>query len=124
MFAYLEAVAPDGRVTYLTEGQLRLIHRKSMMAEVAHRPGLVPRTFSSADTQQMVPGEASEISFDLLPISAVLREGYKIRLAIAGADAGTFPSLGIVAGETHTVSIYRSASRPSRIDIPVADTAL
>jgi len=27
-FAYLEDVAPDGRVTYITEGQLRALHRR------------------------------------------------------------------------------------------------
>jgi uncharacterized protein len=121
VFAYLEAVAPDGRVTYVTEGQLRLINRESTTFEIPHRVGRVPRSFMSADAQQLVPGELSEVSFDLLPTSAKFKAGYKLRVALAGADAGTFPSFGGEPGQPHTLTVYRSPTHDSRIDIQVRE---
>jgi putative CocE/NonD family hydrolase len=120
VIAYLEAVAPDGHVTYLTEGQLRLINRESIQFDFPHRAGSVPRSFMRADAQQLVPGEINDVSFDLLSTSARLKAGYKLRIAIAGADAGTFPLVGIDSGQPQVLTIYRSAAHDSRIDIPVS----
>jgi hypothetical protein len=89
LFVYLEDVAPDGRSTYLTEGQVRLMHRKTN-ASCAH-------SFAKADALPVVPGETLRVPICLQPIAAHLEKGHRMRIAIAGADADTFaryPSSG------------------------------
>jgi putative CocE/NonD family hydrolase len=87
VIAYLEDVAPDGRVTYLTEGQLRLIHRKTSAGACDPAPGTA-RTFARGDAVPVTPGELMRIELPLLPTAAVIRKGHHLRLALAGADAG------------------------------------
>jgi putative CocE/NonD family hydrolase len=87
VLAYLEDVAPDGRVTYLTEGQLRLLHRKTSGGACDPAPGTA-RTFARADAASVTPGELMRIELPLLPTAAVIRKGHRLRLALAGADAG------------------------------------
>ena len=65
----------------------------------------------------LVPGEVAEITFGLLPTSALIRKGHQIRLGIAGHDEGTFvrfPDEG-----TPTLTISRDRVRASFIDLPV-----
>lgn len=47
-------------------------------------------TFKREDAMPLVPGEVAEIAFDLLPLSARFEVGWRIRLAIAGADKKVF----------------------------------
>jgi putative CocE/NonD family hydrolase len=89
--AYLEDVAPDGRVTYLTEGELRLLHRKTRSRGCDSAPG-TERTFNRADAEPVTPGERMQIELPLLPVAALIRAGHHIRLSLAGADAGPRPS--------------------------------
>jgi len=96
VFAYLEDVAPDGRVTHLTEGELRLLHRKVRSVDGSSgcdpRPG-TERSFARADAAPVVPGELLHVEIPFLPTAALVRKGHRIRLTLAGADAGTFPQL-------------------------------
>ena len=114
---YLEDAAPDGTVVYLTEGELRAIHRK-----VSNEPPPVAifgpyHTFKRADAEPLVPGEVTEITFDLLPISTIIRAGHRLRVALAGHDADTFvrhPTEG-----TPVLTFQRNAEHTSWIDLPV-----
>lgn len=92
IFAYLEDVAPDGRVTYLTEGVLRAIHRKVSAdpQKLPYDPGPSPHSFSRADAEPVVPGQDFTVAFKLFAIAALIKKDHRIRLAIAGADADTF----------------------------------
>jgi uncharacterized protein len=92
VIAYLEDVAPDGRVTYLTEGELRLLHRKTKHGGCDPRTG-TDRSFTRADAAPVTPGEWMEVELPLLPVAARLRRGHVLRLSLAGADRGTFPML-------------------------------
>jgi predicted acyl esterase len=96
VLAYLEDVAPDGRVTYLTEGELRLLHRKTTGS--TDRTGCDPaagtrRTFNGADAAAVVPGELMYVELPLLPTAARIQRGHRLRLSLAGADAGNFAML-------------------------------
>jgi uncharacterized protein len=92
VIAHLEDVAPDGRVTYLTEGELRLLHRKTQGTPCDPAPG-TGRTFNRADATAVVPGQAMRVELPLLPTAALVRKGHRIRLSLMGADAGTFAPL-------------------------------
>jgi putative CocE/NonD family hydrolase len=115
---YLEDVSPEGRVTYLTEGLLRAIHRK--VRDPSHAP-FVPlgiyHSFLRADAAPLVPGEVTEVGITLLPFSTVFRKGHSIRVAIAGHDMAMkdrCPKEGVPE-----LSIERNARYPSRLVLPV-----
>ncbi|UCG51650.1 MAG: CocE/NonD family hydrolase, partial [Candidatus Latescibacterota bacterium] len=115
---YLEDVSPDGRVTYLTEGLLRAIHRKARDPSEAPFVSLgIYHSFLKADAAPLVPGEVTEIGITLLPFSIVFREGHSIRVAIAGHDMSMkdrCPKQGVPE-----LSLERNAKYPSRLVLPV-----
>ncbi|MDH3732810.1 MAG: CocE/NonD family hydrolase [Gemmatimonadota bacterium] len=118
VFVYLEDVAPDGRSRYLTEGGLRLVHRKTV--ENPHFDEGVPyHSFARVDAQPVTPGEMMEVDFQLWPIAAVIAEGHRLRVAIAGADANTFDLLP--ADGATTLGVSRGGDDGSRIELPVVE---
>lgn len=92
VIAYLDDVAPDGRVTYLTEGELRLLHRKTSTGGCDPAPG-TDRSFERAAGAPVIPGEPMEVEIPFLPVAARIQKGHHLRLSLAGADDGTFPML-------------------------------
>ena len=117
VFVYLEDVTPDGRVLYIGEGQLRLLHRKVSEEEA---PFVTPgpyHSYKEADAEPMVPGEVAEVTFALHPTSILFRKGHRIRIAIGGADADTFAR--IPAEGTPEWTVERSPDRASHIVLPV-----
>ncbi|MFG2196712.1 CocE/NonD family hydrolase [Streptomyces sp. NPDC048639] len=90
---YLEDVAPDGRVTYITEGQLRLANRRVDPGKYPDAAVRVPHSYARKDARPMSPGEMEDVTIGLVSTSALFREGHRVRIAIAGADAGNFVPL-------------------------------
>lgn len=115
-FVYLEDVDPRGSVAYVTEGELRVIHRRLSTATPPYRQTVPYRTFKRADAQPLVRGEIGELRFDLLPTSYLFEAGHRIRIAIAGADASHF---AVLPGGAPGVRVYRDSTHPSCIDLPV-----
>jgi putative CocE/NonD family hydrolase len=115
-FVYLEDVAAPGRIAYVTEGQLRAVHRRLSDALPPYRQVVPYRTFKRSDAQPLVPGEIAELVFDLLPTSYLFRRGHRLRVAIAGADASHF---AILPGGPPALRVHRSRPHASRIDLPV-----
>jgi hypothetical protein len=116
-FAYLEDVAPDGRVTLLDDGELRAVCRRLADSHKLPYVPLGPIASSSRDeAQPLVPGMPVELKFSMWPISVVLRKGHRIRIALAGADAGfrRFPPVGDV-----TWTVYRKARLASYLELPM-----
>ena len=117
VIVYLEDAGAIGSVRYITEGMLRVIHRKE-----GEHPGLwAPpgpyHSFRAEDAEPLVPGEVAKLAFRLQPTSVLFRAGHKIRIAIAGHDASTFrriPGTG-----TPELRIQRNGAFPSFIDLPV-----
>ncbi len=117
VIVYIEDVAPDGKVTMITEGHLRLRHRKISDDEPPY-PMFGPyHSFKRKDVSLMIPGEIAEIAFALLPTSVLLKKGHSIRVAIAGHDKDTF--LRIPDEGTPEYSFYRQAGAASYIEIPL-----
>jgi putative CocE/NonD family hydrolase len=102
LFVYLEAVAPDGRVIPLSEGQRR----------IGFATG-----FSRADYKPVRPGEVFSLSIPLTSLSAVIPKGWRLRTAIAGADADTFARYP-ADGETQ-LTVFRGPGG-STLRLPVA----
>jgi hypothetical protein len=116
-FVYLEDVDAEGKVSYVTEGQLRALHRRVSTAEPPYGLGVPYRSFTRADGRALVPGEPAELSFDLLPTSYLFRKDHRIRVAVAGADEDHFAL--IPEGTPPTLRVHREAGRPSRVVLPV-----
>ncbi len=115
-FAYLEDVDARGHVSYVTEGQLRAIHRRLSGEMPPYQQAVPYRTFKHGDALPLVRGEVADLVFDLLPTSYLFQPGHRIRVAIAGADASHF---GLLPGGPPTVAVHRSRLHASRIDLPV-----
>ncbi|MDT9600727.1 CocE/NonD family hydrolase [Sphingosinicella rhizophila] len=115
-FVYLEDVAPDGRVSYLTEGTFRAIHRKPAdPADLPYDQGPAPHSFAKADAMNVVPGKLMRIEFALWPVAARIAKGHRLRVAIGGADADTFRRHS--KGQAETFSIHRGGTKASGIAI-------
>jgi putative CocE/NonD family hydrolase len=117
-FGYLEDVAPDGRVTYLDEGEVRAVNRRVIDAH--DRPYNSPdRAASSSreDAKPMVPGRPVELQIPMWPTSVLLRKDHRIRVALAGADADTFRRYP--PGGDVTWTVYRQRTLASFVELPM-----
>lgn len=113
---YLEDVAPDGRVTYITEGILRGIHRR--VSDKAPYVKFGPyHSMESADAMWMVPGEVTEINFKLHATSVLIKQGHRIRVAIAGYDGSVFERYP--TDETPIFTVQCNSLNPSFIVLPM-----
>jgi putative CocE/NonD family hydrolase len=118
-FVYLEAVDEMGVVRYLTEGLLRGIHRKVSDDPNPCINSVPNRTYKRADVLSLPRGEFVELKIGLLPTSALIRRGHRIRVAIAGADKDTF--VRIPAERTPTLRIARNQRLASYICLPIVN---
>jgi putative CocE/NonD family hydrolase len=116
--AYLEDVGPDGRVTYITEGQLRAIMRRTTDEPPPYAKLGPHRSELRADAMPLVPGQIAELSFELWATSALIRKGHRLRIAIAGADKDSFLRYPR-NGEVPTISVERNRQYPSHVRVPV-----
>jgi uncharacterized protein len=115
-FVYLEDVDEHGRVFAVTDGQLRAIHRELSAEEPPYRDVVPYHSFKRQDGMPLVPGEVTELTFDLLPTSYLFTPGHSIRVALAGADTDHFIPL---PADPPTLQIYRDRVHASRIDLPM-----
>ena len=117
VFAYLEDIAPDGTVTYMTEGQLRALHRRIAAPDtLPYDPGPAPHSFRRCDAMPVTAGEKFTLAFKLYAVAALIRKGHRLRLAIAGADAGTFrlPTNDL----SERFEIFRGGQELSKLTLP------
>lgn len=114
---YLEDVDPQGSVTYITEGQLRALHRNVSEQKAPVVTAGPYHTYCQADAKEIVPEKTTELIFSLLPTSTLIRKGHRIRIAIAGHDAGTFARIPATGQPVITVAYNRTYA--SSIDLPV-----
>jgi putative CocE/NonD family hydrolase len=116
---YLEDVDPAERVLYVTEGQLRALHRKVASEPPPYTIFGPYHSYLSKDALPMIPGEPAEIEVALHPTSVLFRKGHRIRLAIGGADKDTFAR--VPGSGTPQWTIERNRSRVSEVVLPVIE---
>jgi putative CocE/NonD family hydrolase len=117
-FVYLEDVSPDGRVTYITEGQLRGVVRKITDEKPLYTKFGPHRTERRADAMPLIPGEIAELKFDLWATSVLIKKGHRIRVAIAGADKDSFLRYPRDGG-VPIINVSRNSEYPSHIVLPI-----
>lgn len=116
-FVYLEDIDENGKVTYLTEGELRALHRRVSTDESPTKLPIPYHSFLQKDALPLKPGEVAELRFALQPISVFVKKGHRLRVAIAGHDKDTF--IRIPADGTPAISMQRNARALSRIELPL-----
>jgi putative CocE/NonD family hydrolase len=116
-YVYLEDVDEGGRVTYVTEGQLRAIHRKVSDDPSPYTLQVPYHSFKQADVSPLVPGEVAELTFGLHPTSVLIRKGHCLRIAIATHDKVTFGR--VPAGGTPVITVARNHLHASCVDLPI-----
>jgi putative CocE/NonD family hydrolase len=117
LFTYFEDVDEGGNVTYITDGEFRVIHRKVLSKDQPYKTLIPYHSFKKEDSAPLIPGKIAEIKFGLHATSVLIKKGHRIKIAIAGADKDTFlryPSEG-----RPTITISRNNTNPSYIDIPI-----
>jgi hypothetical protein len=103
-------------VTYVTEGQLRGIHRK-VSSDPPYRVVYPYHSLRKADAAPLVPGEMTTLTFGLIPTSVVFKRGHRIRVALAGSDKDTFAR--VPKNQTPVWTVSRSRTSASFIELPV-----
>jgi putative CocE/NonD family hydrolase len=119
-FVYLELVDRDGQVTYLTEGQLRGLHRKVSPEPQPYNIPVPYHTYKQADAMPLEPGQVAELAIALLPVSVYVRRGQRLRLGLAGHDADTFQRLP--ESGFPELLVHRSSLHPSWLTLPILAT--
>jgi putative CocE/NonD family hydrolase len=116
-FVYLEDVDQQGVVTYVTEGELRALHRKISADTPPYKIAVPYHSFKKKDAMPLVPGQVAELKFALQPTSVLIKKGHRLRIAIAGADKDTFvriPETGVPV-----IKFARNQQHASWIELPV-----
>jgi predicted acyl esterase len=115
--ATIQDVGPDGTAkSYNIHGRLRASMRK-LTDPPYNNLGLPWHRSYEEDVVPLVPGQPTELEFDILPISMVFKAGHRIRLVINFADRTT-PKLD----PAPKVSIYRDSTHMSYLTMPIIET--
>ncbi|MEM7370960.1 MAG: CocE/NonD family hydrolase [Bacteroidota bacterium] len=133
-FVYLSDVDEKGQATYITEGQLRAgwhqLHEDDEQIEgnIDVQPELPWHGYEEHQwtDQALADGKVIELVFDLMPVAWKIRKGHKIRLSIAGADAGNFelnphlcPGWEQENCPETVIQVHRSSEFRSKIQLPI-----
>ena len=117
IFVYFEDIDEKGNVTYITDGEFRLIHRKILNDPPPYKMLKPYHSFNRDDSSPIIPGEIMEVKFGLHATSVLIKRGHKIRIALAGADKDTF--LRYPKEGRPTITISRNSEFPSYIKLPI-----
>jgi putative CocE/NonD family hydrolase len=113
VIVYLEDVAPDGRVIYVTQGLLNLAHRKLAASDTGISADPL-HSYRKADMLAMTPGAAEDVTIAISPIAARIAKGHRLRVAIAGADAVNLERLPASGDATLTLALGEG----TYVDVP------
>lgn len=118
LFVYLEDVSPEGRVTFLTEGQFRAIHRRPAdPSALPYDQGPAPHSFTRADRLDVSSGERIRVEFALGSLAARIARGHRLRIAVAAADAHMFRSYS--NGGPERFDIFYGGKCGSTVTLPL-----
>ncbi len=116
LFVYLEDVSPSGKVTYITEGWFRAMHRKkSDPLKRAYKDIGVYHSFHIQDMEPVKEGEIFEAEFNFLPISYTIPEGHKLQLSFGTSDVEHFDTID---NAPSNITIHMNEKNESKLYIP------
>lgn len=115
-YVYLMDESPEGKLSVMSQGHLRFIHRAESHTGAPYKDHLPYRSFLSSETMDMPIDEPAELHFGLSPISWQLQPGHRVRVLLCGSDRSHF---SLVGPQPFTAKLMRSKEYPSRIELPV-----
>ncbi len=118
IFVYLEDVAPDGKVTQVTDARLKASLRATSRPGYDNY-GLPYHRSHREDVRPLKPGEPARLVFAFLPASHLFRAGHRIRISVAGSDYRERDRAPV--SPAPVVTIHNTPSNPSYISLPVID---
>ncbi len=114
VIVYLEEVTATGEVNYLTDGVLRASHRR--LGKLPYKTSGPVHSDRREDALSVVPGKPMQLDVGLMPLSHVLKAGSRIRVALSSADRAQLVEHPVEASQW---TVFRTAARASRIELPV-----
>lgn len=117
LFVYLTEIEADGSERYVTEGLLRLLHRKESPCPETFRISWPFRSYRRSDAAPMVPGVFERVRLPLFATSWQFAQGSRLRVSVSGADVdhcGQVPH-----GRPPLYKIAMSESMRSKIYLPI-----
>jgi predicted acyl esterase len=118
LFAYLEALAPDGSADVLAFGRLAAAYRKTGEAPY-DTLGLPWPTGQSADHAPLEAGREVDLSFALTPASQRIPAGHRLRLVVTGADPRQRNLEEIRIDPAPWIALVLGGRSGSRIELPL-----
>ena len=119
-FVYLEDITPGGEVWYVTEGEIRALHRKVSEEAPPYRDAVPYHSYLKKDASALQSGEVAEIRLDLLPVSYLFQKGHRIRIAIATGDCDNFKQ---ISREGASFELMLGGDHGSFVKLPVMGRA-
>jgi len=117
IFVYLSELDDSGRSIYVTEGNLRLLHRKEGNPPNTYKAYWPFRTFHRKDAIHMQPGTSETVRFALLPISWKFSAGSRLQISIAGGDTDHFSQ--VTHGRPPKLTFTVGGDESSFIELPM-----
>ncbi len=124
-FAVLEDIDENGNSVLgpwpHIDGRLRASHRKLSEPEFDNLGLPWHRSFAE-DIKPLVPGERTELRFDIMPTSNVFKAGHRIRITISGSILdGSGRAPGLEGGPAPLITVYRGGEHASFVELPFID---
>jgi putative CocE/NonD family hydrolase len=116
IFVYLEDVAPDGKITQVTDARLKASLRKVSKPKYENY-GLPYHRSHREDAQPLKPSEPAQLIFAFLPASHIFKAGHRIRISVAGSDYRERDRAPV--SPAPIVTILNTPSNPSYISLPM-----
>ena len=112
----LSEIRPDGEEIHVQEGWLRASHRAEDDQQT--KPRRPFHTHRPAD-QQPLPDEFTELRVELFPFAHIFRADSRVRVSVSNPGGNRDLWAFDVLDETATNEIAHSATRPSKVQLPL-----
>lgn len=116
VFVYLEDVAPDGKVTPVTDARLKASLRKTA-APTYQNFGLPWHRSHIEDAAPLPIGQPTRLTFAFLPASYLFKAGHRMQISVAGADYRERDRTP--AAPIPVIKIHDGGDHASRVTLPV-----
>ncbi|MDR3613347.1 MAG: CocE/NonD family hydrolase [Candidatus Obscuribacterales bacterium] len=118
LFAYLEDVTENGKVHYVTEGELMCGNRVATAEKMSYKSMLPMQTFKQIDYRPLSANELTEVAVGMLPASYQFKKGHRVRLSVGSADKDHF-KLPQMFGLSTEFTLHRGSAAASFIELPI-----
>lgn len=114
IFVYLADMLTTGNMAYITEGLFRTVHKNINNLQAPYEVPYPTHSFARKDASFLSPTQENLVTFNLLPVSYLIKKSQSLRIRITGSDKDNFE----IIGPAPEISICHGLDAPSLIKIP------